>query len=234
MWLGGFRDKTLGDGFKLSVCFIACGVLEQHKDVSRCCVVMSHTGHPLTLYTSAGGGWHGKHILPGARPGTLLGLEHFCLPLSSPAWCWRCCAEMAAGGSPEPSEVLAAWFWKNTLPERFSCGILLLRVVCIWTHITTNGHRKSEDILSEKYMDFFELPIPWDFRVLWPKEDGIFSFQSTDSHNTCSSPSLKPKPLPTSFLCLSLPTAPTDRAAAYLSQNCKICAFTHWRRHLKQ
>lgn len=46
---GGFRDKTLGDGFKLSVCFIACGVLEQHKDVSRCCVVMSHTGHPLTL-----------------------------------------------------------------------------------------------------------------------------------------------------------------------------------------
>lgn len=58
---GGFRDKTLGDGFKLSVRFIACGVLEQCKAVSRCCVVMSHPGHPLTLYTSAGGGWHGKH-----------------------------------------------------------------------------------------------------------------------------------------------------------------------------
>lgn len=158
---GVFRDKTLGDGFKLSVCIIACGVLEQHKDVSRCCVVMSHAGHPLTLYTSAGGGWHGKHILPGARPGTLLELKHFCLPLSSPAWCRKCCAEMAAGGSPEPSEGLAAWFWKNTLPEVFSCEILLLRMMCICTHITTNGHRKSQDILSEKIDGLF-----WDSRSL--------------------------------------------------------------------
>lgn len=201
---GGFRDKTLGDGFKLSVYFIARGVLEQHKDMSRCCVVMSHPGHPLTLYTSAGGGWHGKHILPGACPGALLGLEHFCLPLSSPAWCRRYCAEIAAGGSPEPSEGLAAWFWKNTLPEWFFCEILLLRMVCICTHITTNGCKKSQtSYLKNTGFFFLSFPFLEIFMFCGTKKMASSHFKLLTV--TCSSPSLKPKSPPTRFSYLFLP-----------------------------
>lgn len=163
-----------------------------------------HPGHPLTLCTSAGVGdmeahpaWGPSRRLAGAWA-LLSASVMSCLMQRMLCWsgCWR-----------------QSWIFCR------SCCLVLekhvTREVFLWNfileggvHMHTHYHKWPQeitDILSEKYMGFFWVSHFLRFSCLWPKEDGIFPFQATDSHNTCYSPSLKPRSPPIDFLCLSLP-----------------------------
>lgn len=136
--------------------FTARGVLEQCEDVSRCCVVMSQPGHPLTLLHKC---WRWvlweAPILPGAQhmagaPALLPASAISCLMLKMLCWngCWK-----------------QSWaFWRScclVLEKHIARAVFL----CSFSieggvHMHTHYHKwpqKISDTLIEKYMGFFFL-----------------------------------------------------------------------------
>lgn len=220
---GGFRGKTLGNGFKLSLDFTSLGTaLRAWADVVIQCLTLAAT-HPLHTVAvgSAEARWHhGAHLsCPGTQHRGLIGVLQgagaplpastlFCLAhkILCLDGCWRQLLSLL--------KLFLPTFCRNALSEWRACEIFYWEW-CAYAHLLSKTGTENPRHPIWKILEFlFPLSIPWNFHVLW-----YFPFLNYWEPEYLFLSLCYAQVHTNRFLVFLSSIAHTDWAAAYLSWN---------------